>query len=144
MGAVKVDIAKGSRNYTQKYALNDAKGVAMLLRDRHKIASRRFYAGDYAASDILIDLDNAIWKAFLTNRQAEAIAYVYGLDVTQETAAEAMGVGQDSVSDFIRGACKRIARVYRKWASEDGADAYEITVTYTEGDGDSETNADSA
>lgn len=123
MSVVKHDIAEKGRQYTQKYALNTVEGVKLLLADRHRIGERRF-RGDTAASDILIDLDNAIWRAFLTDRQAEAIAYVYGLDMTQTDAAAAMGVTQQAVEQFVQGAAKRIARVYRKW------NYGEIEVTY--------------
>lgn len=114
MGATNVDLTKDTRKYSQTYALNDAAGVKALLRDRHRIAARRF-KGDTAASDILIDLHSAIESSGMTERQAEAIALVYGMDVTQKVAAEVMGVGQDSVSDFVNGAAQRISAVYKRW-----------------------------
>lgn len=129
MGACNVDLTKDTRKYTQKYALNTAAGVKALLRDRHRIAARRF-KGDTAASDILIDLHSAINSAGLTERQTEAVAWVYGADVTQAKAAEVMGVGQDSVSDFVNGAAKRIAAVYARW--EYG----ELTVEFEQNNGD--------
>ena len=131
MGAVKVDTEKGGRAYEIKYALNDAAGVKALLRDRHRISSARF-RGDYAASDILIDLHSAMNSAGLTERQTEAIAWVYGADMTQAKAAEIMGVGQDSVSDFVNGAAERIAAVYARWEYGD------VTVEYAD---DNETEA---
>lgn len=114
MGACKVDLTEKGRQYSVQYALNDAAGVKKLLTDRHKIASRRFN-GDTDASAILLDLHSAIETAGLTARQAEAIAWVYGKDVTQAEAARIMCVGQDSVSDFVNGAAKRIAAVYQRW-----------------------------
>ncbi|MGF7045710.1 putative DNA-binding protein (UPF0251 family) [Paenibacillus sp. DS2015] len=78
------------------------------------MASRRF-GGDYSASDIIIDLHSAMNTACLTERQTEAIALVYGMDLTQKDAAAIMGVGQDSVSDFVNGAATRIAKVYSAW-----------------------------
>jgi predicted DNA-binding protein (UPF0251 family) len=114
MGATNVDLTKDTRKYSQTYALNDAAGVKALLRDRHRIAARRF-KGDTAASDILIDLHSAIESSGMTARQAEAIALVYGMDVTQKAAAAVMGVGQDSVSDFVNGAAQRISAVYKRW-----------------------------
>ncbi|MBJ6364171.1 RNA polymerase subunit sigma [Paenibacillus sp. GCM10012307] len=125
-----VDLTEQSRKYTVKYALNAAAGVKSLLRDRHKIGLRRF-TGDTAASDILIDLASAINTAGLTERQTEAVALVYGpWDLTQADAATVMGVGQDSVSDFLNGAARRIAAVYERW--EYG----EIEVIAEEGDGE--------
>lgn len=114
MGACSVDLTEKGRQYTQKYALNDAAGVKALLRDRHRIGARRF-RGDTAASDILIDLHSAIESAGLTDRQAEAVALVYGLDVTQSTAAAVMGVSQQAVAQLTDEAAERITAVYVRW-----------------------------
>ncbi|PAD72428.1 sigma factor-like helix-turn-helix DNA-binding protein [Paenibacillus campinasensis] len=129
MGAVKVDTEKQARAYEVKYALNDAAGVKALLRDRHRIGERR-YKGDTAASDILIDLHSAIYNAGLTDRQAEAIAWVYGRDLTQAKAAEIMGIAQKNVSEAIDRAAEAIAAVFARWeygeVSVEYADAEEI------------------
>lgn len=114
MGAVKVDTQKQARAYEVKYALNDSSGVKALLRDRHRIAERR-YAGDTAASDIIIDLHSAIESAGLTERQAEAIAWVYGRDLTQKVAAGIMGVAQQNVAAAIDRAAEAIAGVFKRW-----------------------------
>jgi predicted DNA-binding protein (UPF0251 family) len=118
MGACNVDLTQDTRKYTQKYALNDAAGVKALLRDRHRIAERRF-KGDTAASDILIDLHSAIESAGLTDRQAEAIALVYGLDTTLETAGNVMGCTKQGVKAFVDGAADRISSVYTRWKYEE-------------------------
>ncbi|WP_434750235.1 sigma factor-like helix-turn-helix DNA-binding protein [Paenibacillus amylolyticus] len=125
MGHVKVDIEKGSRSYNVKYSLNDAAGVKALLRDRHRISSARF-RGDYAACDILVDLHSAINSAGLTDRQTEAIAFVYGIDVTQAEAARQMGVSREAVTQLIEAAAEKMAAVYKRW--EYG----EVSVEYTE------------
>lgn len=114
MGAVKVDISEKERQYSVKYTLNDSAGVKALLRDRHKLASRRF-SGDMAASDIIIDLHSAMNTAGLTERQTEAIALVYGMDLTQKDAASIMGVSQQAVDQFIEGAADKMARIYHAW-----------------------------
>lgn len=114
MGAVTVDIEKDARKYTQTYALNTSKGVEKLLRDRHKIAARRF-TGDYAACDIIIDLNEAIDRANLSRRQTETITYLYGCDMTQAEAADEMAVTQQAVAKFNAEACRKIARVFRGW-----------------------------
>lgn len=130
MGHVKVDIEKGSRSYSVKYSLNDAAGVKALLRDRHRISSARF-RGDYAACDILVDLHSAINSAGLTDRQTEAIAFVYGFDVTQAEAARQMGVSREAVTQLIEAAAGKMAEVYKRW--EYG----EVSVEYT-GDNENE------
>jgi len=114
MGHVKIDIHAKERSYTQKYALNTAGGVKALLRDRHQIANRRF-KGDTAASDILMDLHSAIESAELTERQAEAVAWVYGVDATQTEAARIMGITQPTLSECLSGAEERIASVFTRW-----------------------------
>ncbi|MEK4360836.1 sigma factor-like helix-turn-helix DNA-binding protein [Paenibacillus sp. FSL M7-1455] len=107
-------MGKQARAYDVKYALNDAAGVKALLRDRHRIAERR-YSGDTAASDIIIDLHSAIESAGLTERQAEAIAWVYGRDLTQKVAASIMGIAQKNVSEAIDRAAEAIAGVFKRW-----------------------------
>jgi DNA-directed RNA polymerase specialized sigma24 family protein len=126
LGTVKVDTEKQARAYEVKYALNDSAGVKALLRDRRRISSARF-TGDYNACDILIDLNSAIYNAGLTERQTEAIAWVYGVDLTQKDAAEIMGIAQKNVSEAIDRAAESIAAVYARW------DYDEITVVYEDG-----------
>jgi len=109
-----MDLTKQSRKYTESYTLSTAAGVKALLRDRHRIAARR-YKGDTAASDILIDLHSAINSAGLTDRQTEAVAWVYGIDVTQAEAARIMGITQKNVSEYVEIAAERIAAVYKRW-----------------------------
>lgn len=115
IGACKIDTTEKERNLTVKYALNDAAGVKSLLRDRYRIAARR-ERGDYAACDILIDLNSAIESAGLTERQTEAVALVYGKwQLTQTEAAGVMGIAQKNVSEYLDVACERIASVFKRW-----------------------------
>lgn len=105
--------------------MNDAAGVKALLRDRHRISSARF-RGDYAASDILLDLNSAIYNAGLTERQTEAVALISGFDLTQAEAARVMEVAQPTVAELYDKAAEKLAAVFRKW--EYG----EVTVEYEE------------
>jgi len=100
--------------YSQTYRLSTPAGVKALLRDRHRIAARR-YKGDTVASDIIIDLHSAIESAGLTDRQAEAVAWVYGADITQGAAAKIMGITREAVKDLTFQATVKISSVYRKW-----------------------------
>ncbi|WP_342480430.1 sigma factor-like helix-turn-helix DNA-binding protein [Paenibacillus sp. FSL L8-0340] len=97
-----------------RYVLNDAAGVKKLLRDRHHINSAQFL-GDYNAVDTLVDLNSAISSAGLTDRQAESVAWVYGVDLTQAEAARQMGITQPTVKQSVDEAAEKIAAVYRKW-----------------------------
>lgn len=96
------------------YKTTTPSGVRALLRDRHYLGSLR-ESGDTMASDILIDLDKATNLAKITDRQAMAIALVYGLDLTRGEAATELGVSREAVNQLIWGAAKRIAAVYREW-----------------------------
>ena len=125
MGHAKIDTAKRDRTYSVKYALSTAAGVKSLLRDRHRISSARF-KGDTAASDILLDLNSAIYNAGLTERQTEAVALISGMDLTQAAAARVMGIARQVVAKMYDEAAEKLAAVYRKW--EYG----EVVVEYTE------------
>jgi DNA-directed RNA polymerase specialized sigma24 family protein len=120
------DMDARHRQYTVKYALNTAEGVGRLLRDMHRLRSARFERGDYAASDILLDLDTAIQRANLTVRQRQAVYYCYEEDMRQVDAAKAMGCAQKNVSEAADRAVEAIAAVYNGW------NYGEIEVIYTE------------
>lgn len=63
----------------------------------------------------MIDLHSAIESAALTDRQAEAIALIYGLDVTQQAAADVMGITRQAVQQAVEAAIERITAVYKRW-----------------------------
>lgn len=116
MGVSKYDKSAQHKRLTARYpALDNAKGVRLLLRDIHALDNRA-YAGDYAAIDIASDLATAIERAGLTNRQRQALALVYGEDLTQEAAGERMGIRRETVVRLISVAETKIARVYEYWA----------------------------
>ncbi|SMO91973.1 ECF-type sigma factor [Melghirimyces algeriensis] len=124
MGAPRHDKEAAHRRYGNKYTLSSAEGVAKILRDLHNLRERRFHAGDYAACDILLDLDNALEKANLTNRQKRVVFYVYEQGYSHVEAAELMGVGKAAVTNLLNGtphydgALERIAEIYRRWGCE--------------------------
>ncbi|MEK5109856.1 sigma factor-like helix-turn-helix DNA-binding protein [Cytobacillus sp. FSL K6-0129] len=102
------------RQYEGRYALDNTEGVRRLLADYHALKQRRF-AGDNAASDILIDLQTAIERAGLTDRQRQAMHLVYGEDLTQTDAGERMGVSKQTVNRLINVASAKVAQVYESW-----------------------------
>ncbi|QHZ59275.1 RNA polymerase subunit sigma [Brevibacillus sp. NSP2.1] len=117
MGVCRVDTTKGHREYTVKYALNDREGVDALLSDFHRLASRRFERGDYAACDVLIDLARAIKAAKLTARQTEALRLYYVEDMTLEDVGARMGLesGRKRASRLVITGLNRIAAVFSRW-----------------------------
>jgi len=115
LGACHVELDKQSREYATRYALNDKDGVDMLLKDLHRLRSRRFEKGDYHASDILIDLATAIKAAKLTARQTEALSLYYVDDLTMEDVGARMGIGKQRVSRLVITGLNRVAAVYARW-----------------------------
>lgn len=66
------------RRYDAEYKLNDAEGIRILLRDYDKLFQRRF-EGDTAASDILLDLEDAIDAAEPNSASERGYTpYLYG------------------------------------------------------------------
>ncbi|MGM0836027.1 MAG: sigma factor-like helix-turn-helix DNA-binding protein [Bacillota bacterium] len=98
------------------HALDSAANVRLLLGDYHALKQRRF-AGDYAACDVLIDLERAIELAGLTARQRQALGLVYEADLTQVEAGRRMGISQQAVEQFVKAAEEAIADIYYYWAS---------------------------
>lgn len=88
------------------------------MRDQHRLRARAYDKGDYDAIIILLDLARARMAAGLTDRQWEALRYVYDQDMRQEDAAEAMGIERGTLADYVIGALKRITKVYERWSKE--------------------------
>lgn len=86
-----------------------------MLRDYNALTQRR-YAGDYAASDILIDLQHAIERADLTARQRQALTLVFRQDLSQVDTAQQLGVSKQTVNRLVNVALTKIARVYEAWS----------------------------
>ena len=96
--------------------LSEAKAI---LRNIHALKERR-YVGDTNASDTLVDFAIAVERASLTARQAEALRLVYVEDLTQKSAGERMGIGQDVVSAHIDAAITKIDAIYEYIAWHNG------------------------
>jgi DNA-directed RNA polymerase specialized sigma subunit len=98
-----------------KYALTTIKGVDRLLKDTHNLRSRAVERGEMAAVDILIDMELAISKAKLTERQQETVDLLYEYDLEGKRAAELMGIDSSTLSRNKQAALKKIVRVYKDW-----------------------------
>jgi DNA-directed RNA polymerase specialized sigma24 family protein len=114
MGATNYDLNEKHRQHEERFAFGTPEGVEKLLTCYHDIKERRYF-GDYAACDILIDLQLAIEAAGLSDRQREALRLVYVEDLGSRRAAEAMAISQRAVNKNIGRALARLARVYRDW-----------------------------
>lgn len=129
MGVSKLDRTQKERQFDGQYALSTAGGVKQLLGDYHAFHARQ-YLGDYEAVVVLADLAEAMRLAGLTERQGEALALVYGEDLTQKAAGERLGIAQNTLSEALDRACEAIADVYYYWASH--GEGYCVTNTMGE------------
>lgn len=87
-----------------------------ILRNLHALNERR-YVGDTNASDTLVDFADAVKRAGLTVRQAEALRLVYVEDLTQKVAGERMGIERQAVKIYADTATEKIDEVmeYIAW-----------------------------
>lgn len=115
MGYVKYDTETAARAYSTKYDLETAAGVKNLLRDLEIVHRARTDRADYAAADILIDLNSAGRSAGLTSNEATAITYIYRDGLTHKEAALALGVPASGMTALIDSAIEKIAEVYKRW-----------------------------
>ncbi|MGI2709049.1 sigma factor-like helix-turn-helix DNA-binding protein [Bacillus cytotoxicus] len=131
MGVSKYDNEAAHRRIEQNYALDNPKSIDLLLRHLPYMQERRFN-GDYAASDILIDLETAISTADLTDRQRQVLRLVYFEDLKQRDVAVSLGITAPTVNLYKRLLAKKIAAVFERWAWED--EGYKLTVVKVKSD----------
>ncbi|MDA1545842.1 sigma factor-like helix-turn-helix DNA-binding protein [Bacillus cereus group sp. TH253LC] len=129
MGVSKYDNEVAHRRIEQEYALDNPKSIDLLLRHLPYMQERRFN-GDYAASDVLMDMETAISNADLTNRQRQVLRLLYFEDMKQTQIAGLLGIKQQTVDLYKRLLAKKIAAVFERWAWED--EGYKLTVVSTE------------
>jgi DNA-directed RNA polymerase specialized sigma24 family protein len=117
LGAVSRDLHENERQYEAAYpGLDTSTGVKALLRDWTKLRLNAYDKGDYDALVLLIDLEAAMRRARLTDKQSEVLRLVYAEDLTQAKAAELLAIEQHTVSGYANNAATKIAKIYGKWA----------------------------
>jgi DNA-directed RNA polymerase specialized sigma subunit len=89
--------------------------VKRLLRDYNALKARQ-YDGDYDAVILLADLETAIKRAGLTDRQRQAIELVLMGDLKQKDAAKRLAISRQAVALYVDYAAKKIAEIYEEWA----------------------------
>lgn len=87
------------------------------LRNKHEITELS-ELGAKTASDILIDLENAIRSAELTERQGEVLRLLYEKDMSQSEVAYTLGIRQQAINQHKSAGIKRIVRIYEEWEKE--------------------------
>ncbi|HDR5278096.1 TPA: sigma-70 family RNA polymerase sigma factor [Bacillus thuringiensis] len=129
MGVSKYDNEAAHRRIEHNYALDNPKSIDLLLRHLPYMLERRF-KGDYAASDVLMDMETAVANADLTDRQRQVLRLVYFEDMKQRDVAISLGITAPTVNLYKRLLAQKIATVFERWAWED--EGYKLTVVSTE------------
>ncbi|ARO60166.1 Uncharacterized protein B5E38_2641 [Bacillus cereus] len=129
MGVSKYDNEASHRRIEQEYALDNPKSIDILLRHLPYMQERRFN-GDYAASDVLMDMETAISQADLTDRQRQVLRLVYFEDMKQRDVAILLGITAPTVNLYKRLLAQKVAAVFERWAWSD--EGYKLTVVSTE------------
>jgi predicted DNA binding protein len=113
MGSVRVDRLRKERELDVKYPLDSEYGVYALLDELHHIREMR-RNGDFDAAILLLDFFDSVKKAGLTERQKDALYFVYEQDMPQLIAGKIMGITQQAVSYHVMEAVRKIAEYNQK------------------------------
>lgn len=98
-------------------------GVRSFFSDYWKLHRRAYESSDFDALNVIIDAKKAIDGARLTQKQRSALHKVFIEGMTQEQAAEVLGITQPSLNERIDTAINRIAegqgydeQAFKEWA----------------------------
>ena len=114
MVAKKMDLLKNGKEYDELYPLDTKKGVISLLMLVNEVKERRFYEGDFNASDLIMDLELSIDKAGLSSKQKEVLDLLYYKCFTQKESAEILDITQQSILDRREKALRKIVLFNKK------------------------------
>lgn len=130
MGVSMYDQEAGQRRLEAVFPLEYGAGVTMLLKNYQLFAERAILAGNFAAIDMLLDLDEAIAAAYLTDRSWQCVQLCLIQDHKIEDVAAALGIDKAAVSRHVSGAVRKIADNFRYWKYNDNQ------ITHQEDDAD--------
>ncbi|PFW43762.1 hypothetical protein [Priestia megaterium] len=120
MGAASIDLNAKERTLEVLFPLDSESGVSKLLYNLAHVEEMRYYAGDYGACDLLLDLYVALKNIKLSKTQKRIIKYHYILDLTQtETAKkllenDGIDITQQAISENLKTINRRISKYYEK------------------------------
>lgn len=118
MGAVSLDINAKERTLEVLFPLDSESGVSKLLYNIAEVQEMRYYAGDFGACDLLLDLWVALKSIKLSETQKKIIKYHYLEDLTQAETVKKLAdmdsiiMTQQAVSENLRTINRRISKYY--------------------------------
>lgn len=108
MGMVKVDLTKREHAYSQAFDLGTYDGVKEFLTKIHEIRAQRA-AGDMDASNLLLDFQNILARAPLTDKERAILFYLYEKSMTQKEVSNLLDISIQAVSKCSIKAIRKIA-----------------------------------
>lgn len=120
MGAVAIDIHASERQLERMFPLDTEGGVSKLLDSINEVKELRFYSGDFGACDLILDLEEALEKAPLTDTQRIIIDLYYYEDLTQVETSNHLAyyygieMTQQGVNSHLKTIHKRLAKYYEE------------------------------
>ncbi|MGR9546582.1 hypothetical protein [Priestia megaterium] len=118
MGAVAIDVNAKERTLELLFPLDSESGVSKLLYNIAEVQEMRFYAGDFGACDLLLDLWVALSNIKLSDTQKKIIEYHYIQDLTQAETVKKLAevdniiMSQQAISENLRTINRRISKYY--------------------------------
>lgn len=110
MGSVRVDLNKRERWYDVRYPLDNPYGIKHIFEDYRKLWKSVYERSDLDALNVILDFMQALYEARLTDKQKEALFLVFIEKMTQEEAAEELGIDRSKVSTRVDRAINKIAK----------------------------------
>jgi DNA-directed RNA polymerase specialized sigma subunit len=118
MGMVKRDIHKKEKNLEEKYNLRNKRGVYYLLEDINNLRVK-VENGCIDTCLLLIDFEDAMKKANLSDREKEVLHYRFDKDLTMEETAEALNLVWQTVQTYEKRAIEKITEYAKSiWEEE--------------------------
>jgi predicted DNA-binding protein (UPF0251 family) len=106
-----LDEARGTK-YLYDSPLSTAKGVAKFLAYYHYFHSEALDDGNMDAVIIMADFNNALSKAALTEKQYEALYFVFYRGLNQRETSEEMKCSKQAIQQLIHSSTTKISEAY--------------------------------
>lgn len=89
--------------------------ILSILSNHRKVSIEAYALGNPEKVEILIDIDLLLKEANLTDRQLQIVELYFIKQLTQEQAAETLGISQQAVCDQLPIIKRQIKAVAKKW-----------------------------
>ena len=84
-----------------------------MIQNKYKIGESRFFKADLSACDTLMDLENIITRANLTDKQKYIMENYWIAGFTQDEVAKRLGITQQMVEKHSRAIKKKVKKYYK-------------------------------